>query len=215
MPVSATRISMCESDPLEDDLHLAALGRELDGVGQQVPDHLLQPAGIAGDRPGVRDRASARAAMPFASAAGRHRFDRRLDERHRLQRAGRRGAACRTVIRLMSSRSSISCACSARVALDGLERALPVGFVAGAEPQHLRPAEDGVERRAQLVGERGQELVLHVAQPLGLGAGGAFAVEQELPLLGRLLRGLVEPGVVDGDGRLAGDADDQPLGRAR
>ena len=37
---------------LEQDLDLAVLRRELDGVGQQVPDDLLKPARIAGDRPG-------------------------------------------------------------------------------------------------------------------------------------------------------------------
>ena len=61
--------------------------------------------------------------------------------------------------------------------------------------QHLRPAEDRVERRAQLVRERGEKLVLHRARPLGLGAGGALAVEQLLALLGRFLRrGLAHAG---------------------
>ena len=41
-------------DPLQQHLHLAALGRELHGVGEQVPDDLLEPCGVAGD--GARER---------------------------------------------------------------------------------------------------------------------------------------------------------------
>ena len=41
-------------DALEPHLHAAALRRELDGVRQQVPDHLLQAIGIAGDRADAR-----------------------------------------------------------------------------------------------------------------------------------------------------------------
>ena len=47
-----------------------------------------------------------------------------------------------------------------RVALDGLDRAGLLLVAQRAGPQQLHPAEDGVERRAQLVRHRGQELVL-------------------------------------------------------
>ena len=53
--------------------------------------------------------------------------------------------------------------------------------------QELRPAEDRVERRAQLVRERGEELVLHAAHSLGLGAGGAFGREELLSFFDELL----------------------------
>ncbi len=53
----------------------------------------------------------------------------------------------------------------------------------GARPQELRPAENGVERRAQLVRERGEEFVLQPARAFALGARGAFAVEQAFALL--------------------------------
>jgi hypothetical protein len=36
-------------DPLEEHLHPAALGREFDGVGEEVPDDLLQAIGIGDD----------------------------------------------------------------------------------------------------------------------------------------------------------------------
>ena len=41
-------------DPLQEDLDLAALGRELDGVGEEVPDDLLEAGGVAGDGTGER-----------------------------------------------------------------------------------------------------------------------------------------------------------------
>ena len=70
-----------------------------------------------------------------------------------------------------------------RVALDGLERARHRGAVQLAHAQQPRPPEHGIERRAQLVGERGEEVLLRavgggellgappevVFQPLALG----------------------------------------------
>src|SRR5579862_3984833 len=43
--------------PLEANLNFAALGRELDGIGNQVPYDLLESSGISRDRihPGVQD----------------------------------------------------------------------------------------------------------------------------------------------------------------
>ena len=51
--------------------------------------------------------------------------------------------------------------------------------------QHVRPAEDGVERRAQLVRQRGQELVLHAARPARRRPRGALGREQLLALASR------------------------------
>src|SRR3712207_8453507 len=42
---------------------------------------------------------------------------------------------------------------------------------AGAVPQDLGPAEDRVQRRAKLVAERGEELVLHPAGAFGFRPG--------------------------------------------
>ena len=41
-------------DPLQEHLDAAPLGRELHGVGQQVPDDLLEPGRVARDRAGQR-----------------------------------------------------------------------------------------------------------------------------------------------------------------
>ena len=76
----------------------------------------------------------------------------------------------------------------ARVALDHLQalrqilRARLAGAVAAED---LRPAEDRVQRRAQLVRERGEEFVLHPARALGLRARGAFAREQRFAFASR------------------------------
>src|SRR5882724_4878862 len=60
------------------------------------------------------------------------------------------------------------------VALDGLERALRAGSVEAAVLQQVDPADDGVERIAQLVRHRGQEFVLDPVCP--------FRLEQRLVL---------------------------------
>ena len=71
----------------------------------------------------------------------------------------------------------------ARVPLDDLEAAREhVG--ARRAPQHLRPPEDGVERRAQLVGERGDELVALAHRVLDLRARRALRREQRVARLG-------------------------------
>ena len=61
-----------------------------------------------------------------------------------------------------SSRSPVSCACSRTLrSIDSRPRADVVVQLAGA--QQVEPAEHRVERRAQLVGDRREELVLHAA----------------------------------------------------
>ena len=59
--------------------------------------------------------------------------------------------------------------------------------------------------------ERRQELVLHVAHPLGRGAGGALAVEERLSFVGGPLGGLEEAGIVDGHSGLDRHRKDQPF----
>ena len=93
-----------------------------------------------------------------------------------------------------------------------------VGEVA---PEHLGPAEDGVERGAQFVGERGQELVLHAAHALGFHAGGALAVEElgvlfeEGALVVDVRAGAVPAGDVPGTVADGQGADEEPAGTRR
>ena len=87
------------------------------------------------------------------------------------------------MMRVMSSRSSISCACARALrSMASSPLARSSSAWRRAAQQDLRPAEDGVERRAQLVRERGEELVLHPVDPLRLGARHALALEQALAL---------------------------------
>ena len=86
-------------------------------------------------------------------------------------------------MRLTSRMSSISRVWRPGVALDGLQRAGQAFSPEPARAEHVGPAEDGRQRRAQLVAERGEELVL--------GAVG-------------LLRAVVELGVVHRQRRAPG-----------
>ena len=71
----------------------------------------------------------------------------------------------------------------AGVALDGVDARDHVGVAAGdALLEQLRPADDGVERRPQLVRQRRQEVVLQPVGALGLGPRRALAGQQPLPL---------------------------------
>ena len=54
--------------------------------------------------------------------------------------------------------------------------------LAAAAASTLRPADDGVQRRAQLVRQRGEEVVLEAVGALGLGPRGALAGQQPLAL---------------------------------
>ena len=65
---------------LQPDLHAPAPRRELHRVGQQVPDDLLQAVGVAGHGAGARIEHRLQRGSPLASAAGRTRVERRLDD---------------------------------------------------------------------------------------------------------------------------------------
>src|SRR6185437_10953436 len=75
--VSDTQLKM-RVDPLKQNLYLAALGCELDGIGQQIPHDLLQPSTVRVDdvvaRPedGLQTKALGVRRRP-------HRIDSRLD----------------------------------------------------------------------------------------------------------------------------------------
>ncbi len=190
--------------------HGAVPFRELEGVAEQVPDDLLQPVGVGRHDAGLRVEVALDADL--ARVGGRlHGVDGGLGDRMRRQYlhfqphlAGGDAAHVEQILDQLGL--------GAGVALDGLQATLYVGQLAAAPPQHLGPAQDGCQRRAQLVRQGGQELVLEAAGAFGFGAGAAFAVEQDLALLGRALGGRVQAGVVDGDGGLGRDAADDAFG---
>ena len=83
-----------------------------------------------------------------------------------LARADARSIGCTfsrslpVVMRETSSRSSIELRLRLGVALDHLQAVARLARSSFSIAEQLRPAEDRVERRAQLVAERGEELVL-------------------------------------------------------
>ena len=115
-------------------------------------------------------------------------------------------------MRLMSSRSSISCVWTRALRSMVSSPLADLLGIGRARAENLRPAEDGVERRAQLVRQGRQEVVLHVAHPLGGVAGRALAFEQRLALVGGLAGRLVQPRVVDARCRPARPRRDEPFG---
>ena len=109
-------------DVARHDLDLAFVGRELGGVLEQVPDHLLQARSVARD-----DGGAARAAPGRGAGAWRR------SRRRRRRRRRARPRACRSASRLISSlplemrvtssRSSISISSARDVPADQLDRA--------------------------------------------------------------------------------------------
>ncbi len=96
----------------------------------------------------------------------------------------------------------------ARVAVDDLERLGLSGRVERAELEHRDPAEDGVERRAQLVRHRRHELVLGPAERFGRAPGGLLALERGRALaLGVALRRRVAKHHHDAEERAVGGLD--------
>lgn len=73
------------------------------------------------------------------------------------------------------------CVC-ARAALDDDHALAQIGRLEDVRLHQPRPAQDGVERRAQFVAERGQELVLDPAGMFGLAARAGFCLQRQLEL---------------------------------
>jgi hypothetical protein len=197
---------------LEDDLHLAVLGRELDRVRKQVPDHLLEPPRVSRYRTGRRVE-ELLDAYAFRVGGRRHRIDSRFHEAHRLYRLDVEAQLARRdpahVEQVFDELRLHAC-----VALDRLETLLQRGLLLELAPQDLRPAEDRAQRRAKLVRQGCEELVFHGAGALGLIACRTFAVEQLLALFGGFLGDLEKARVVDGHCALRGNAHHDAL-RAR
>ena len=139
------------------------LGVNFTAFEQQVPDDLLQPLGIARNRAGIRIE---HGLEPDALRVGRgpHRLDRVLDDAAAASTGCTSSRSLPEMMRETSSTSSTIWVSDVRVARHGLER--PASLLAGQQAglQHPRLADDRVQRRPQLVRQRGQELVL---QPAG------------------------------------------------
>ena len=187
MPVSRTRIRARLPDRSSDDLDAAAFRRELDRVGEQVPDDLLQPAGVAGDRrdPGLDHPLDGDA---LRLRRGLRAVERRFDHVAAGRPAAPRRLSLPAMMRETSSRSSMSWA-----SVFVLRSIIPtaravVGRVELLGAQQLRPDEDRAQRRAQLVRDHGDELVLGAVRRLRiearllLAAGGLLAHAGQLEM---------------------------------
>ena len=150
-------------DALEARLHASSLGRELDGVGEEVPYDLLKPVGVARDR--SRRRVQDQLQPDLLRLRGRGDGLRRLldDLRQRDGTDVEAHLACDDPGDVEEVRDEL--VLGQGVPVDGVcapAHGLRLHVLAAED---VRPAHDGVQRRAQLVGEGGQELVL---DPVGL-----------------------------------------------
>src|SRR5688572_20549816 len=148
-------------------LDVPAAIRELDGVREEIADHLLQTRRISAYRAdrGIQERRDLDA---LALRCGLHRFDGALDDAPHVETAELEGDLAAhdagNVEQVLDEP-----ALRARVAIDRLYRALASGIVELAGTQQRDPPEDRVQRRAQLVRHRRQEFVLQPRQFLGFG----------------------------------------------
>src|SRR2546422_5227758 len=149
------RAPVRQPDP---DFDATALGRELDGVREQVPDHLLQAATVA-PHPAccaAEDRLEPDALRLRRRTDGHDRGGDHVPQVHRpslqAKLAGSDARDVRQVLDQPGERRDI--------ALDRLERAGHFRRLELAVPQQARPHHDRAERRAQLVREGHQELAL-------------------------------------------------------
>ena len=174
MPVSATLISMCEFTRASTTWTLPPAGVNLIALESRFQTTCCRRPGSPEIGPACGSSTFS-SRMRLASARRPHGLERRLDEGRRLHRlhveahlAGGDAGHVEQVLDQLGLR--------ARVALDHLHRPQQLLALHAAGGDDLRPAEDRAERRAQLVRQRGEELVLELAHALGLGARGALAV---------------------------------------
>ena len=163
--------------------HLAVRGRELDGIGQQIPHHLLQAARV-GPHPSADAVKLRRQFDLLRERRRRGGLDRRLDHQPRLDEfglqphaSGHDAAHVQQVIDQLGLQAG--------VAFDGVDGLRDhVRILLGAKD--VGPAQHRVQGRAQLVRQRRQELVLQRAEALGLQPQRVLAIEQLLPVPCRL-----------------------------
>ncbi len=159
-------------DAFELDLNVAAFGGELDGIGEEVPHDLLQAAGVAGDAggEGVDDFRDADA---FGIGAGLDGFDGLFNDIAEFDAADIQaqfaGKDARHVEQVFDELHL-----NAHVAFDDGETLGEIGGGDFGGAEDLSPAEDGVDGRAEFVGERGDELFFKAGGFFGFGAGLLF-----------------------------------------
>ena len=211
MPVSATLISTCEFTRSSSTCTLPPFGVNLIALDSRFQTTCCSRLGSPEIGP-ARGSSSFSSRMPLASAAGRTvstaasmnatRLDRLHVEPHL---AGDDAAHVEQVFDQLRLHAGVALDRLEALAADRRRRCVPRRSTC----DQPRIALSGVRSSCDSVARNSSFMRAHA---LGCGARGALALEQLLALLGRLLRRLVEPRVVDRDRRLRGDADDEPLG---
>ena len=156
----------------EADLDLAAAVGEFDGVGEEVPHHLLHAVGVAGHVVGFGLKRSQE--LNLLGIGGRaHGIERGLDdgvEGHGADiEAHLAGHDARDIQKIFDELGL-----GADVSLDDFQAMGGVGGVELAHAEQARPAQHGVQRRAQLVAEGGEEFIFHPIGFAGFGKNGVF-----------------------------------------
>ncbi len=198
------------ADPFKAHLNPPALGRELDGVGEEIPETLLQATWVAANMSShwiehdVKLDVLRLGGMVHRGDGGVHS----VLQVHRLHVhahfAGDDAAHVQQIFDELGLRLGI--------AFDDYQAFLKLLVVAAARAEDLGPSKNGVQRSAQFVRQGGQELVLEEVDAVRLGAGGTFGFEEALALLGGSFGIVVEAGIVDRSGGLGGDPRNDPLG---
>ena len=159
---------------LELDLDSPILRGELDGVVQQVPDDLLQPAGVAADQQAGRLQ---HRVEPNALRLGRvtDRFQRVVDELAEID--GLHGEPQPAIHDLRHVEQVVDEAdLRPDVPDDDLDRSPSLRFTELTALDQCRPPVHGVERVAQLVRERREEFVLRAVRRFGRAARRPFSI---------------------------------------
>ena len=165
-PVSLTTSSTCELTRSSRTWTRPPPAVNLTALDSRFHTHLLQAVGVARDRRRRRGSTIVWMRTPLASAAGCTVATALSTISRQLAPAGRRGGSCPRRSATRPARRRRSGSAQLRVALER-SRGRASAFSPRQQPaaQQPRVADDGVQRRPQLVRQHGQELVL---QPVGV-----------------------------------------------
>ena len=168
------------------DVDLSSLGRELDGIRDQVPHDLLDAHAVTQAVACRRIKLHVNV-MPRASAAGRTTLTPALITSASSQ--GRMSTrSLPETMRDTSRTSSMSCTCALVLRSMTFESLLKMSRFGVFVAQDAEPPDDGVQRRAHLVAQRGQKHVLGAVGRFGFPPRCLFASQQRLAVALDLLR---------------------------
>jgi hypothetical protein len=169
----------------EPHRNLASFSRELDGIGQQVPDDLLDARRVAGNRSDVAVHVASDADVPVVRVA-LNGIDRVGDDRRHVHESDLESQLARDdPADIEQVRDQLRL--KTRVTADDLEPSRN-DFRSGALFDHqLRPPEDRIQRRPELVRDHRHEFVFHTARAFGVRSCGALRLQQSVAFKRRIV----------------------------